>query len=403
MVGGRRRVAHEAWQAVLGWLRGHRSPEPRDVVPSGLVLGLRDAALGLAAVERETDEAERTRTAEDFTQARLFTATAGLIQRCADWLTDEVAEEGGTMERWRSESAAILYRAVIDFSERAQAAIASPPGEIRPVTTASPLARVGTPRQAGTVELLELSRRLEDEYAVEISLASAGEGGRDRRRLEELLAHLRSRTNLAESLLGRGLAAGSAGPEQSAGRAVFDDVLRTWMLIVQELVQPNVTAGLQTGPGDPATGRYTPDNVWMMTDPVAKARYEREGRLDELEQDIRFSVLRGHPFAPEDIAFAQQIDWLEQSGVVKRMASYWAVSPHSPIYRALEAGQLSLGGRTHAFHKGDEIVWLCQMGMEMVGVDAPVLIGSLRGASVRRLCDEMGNAIMVARAERGRS
>ncbi len=35
------------------------------------------------------------------------------------------------------------------------------------------------------------------------------------------------------------------------------------------------------------------DDVWLMTDLVARARYEFEGTLEVLERDIRFEVMRG--------------------------------------------------------------------------------------------------------------
>ena len=56
--------------------------------------------------------------------------------------------------------------------------------------------------------------------------------------------------------------------------------------------------------------------------------------------------------------------------------------------------------RSLEFHRGDQLVWLCQMGMEMFDADAPALIGDLRAARVRRLCSDMGNAMMGARTER---
>ncbi len=35
------------------------------------------------------------------------------------------------------------------------------------------------------------------------------------------------------------------------------------------------------------------DDVWMFTDPVARACFEFDGRLDQLEHDIRYEVVRG--------------------------------------------------------------------------------------------------------------
>ena len=41
------------------------------------------------------------------------------------------------------------------------------------------------------------------------------------------------------------------------------------------------------------------DDVWLFTDPVARARFEFEGRLDALEQDIRYEVLHSGTWRSE--------------------------------------------------------------------------------------------------------
>jgi hypothetical protein len=388
------------WQTVLDWFGEEDGDDGPETASVALVLGLRDATYDLVTVERETDEAQEARPDEDLTQARLFTASAGLLKRCADSLIADVSEGSETVERWRSDRATVLYRAVIDLMDRARAAVVRPPDDIQPVKALRVLANFGMPAEAEIVDLLDLSQQLDEEYAAEIAFAQARLRGSEQQRLNELVGLLRSRANMASAVLSRGLHGSADSGEQGTGRALFNEVLVAWLLIVQELVSPNVTDELQLGPQSSATGKYAVDNVWMMTDPVAKAKYERQGRLDELEQDIRFDALRGQPFSADDIAFAQQIDWLEQSGVVKRMASYWAVSPHSTIYRALQAGQLSLAGRTIEFRRDDQLVWLCQMGMETFNLEVPVLIGNLRAARVSQLCGEMSSAMMDAHSKR---
>lgn len=388
------------WQTMLAWFGEDKRDTGAETASVGFLLGLRDAAYDLVKVEREIDEAEEAHPGEDYTQARLFSGSARLLKRVADALIAEVSEGPENVERWRRDRATVLFRAVIDLMDRARVAVARPPGDVQPVKAVPLLANFGMPAEAEIVDLLELSRQLEGEYSAEIAFAQARRLGSEQQRLNELIGLLRSRTNLAESLLSRGLRESTESGGRGPGLAVFNEMLVVWLLVIQELVHPNVTAELRLGPQSGATGKYAPDNVWMMTDPVAKAKYEHQGRLDELEQDIRFEVLRGRPLSAEDIAFAQQIDWLEQTGVVKRMASYWAVSPHSPIYRAEQAGHLSLAGRTLEFRRGDQLVWLCQMGMETFDSDVPVLIGNLRSAHVSRLCGDMGNAMMNARSER---
>ncbi|GMR14211.1 MAG: hypothetical protein BMS9Abin29_2451 [Gemmatimonadota bacterium] len=388
------------WQTVLDWFGEEDRGEGLETASVALVLGMRDAAYDLVTVELEIEEAHEARPDEDFTQARLFTASARLLKRCADSLIAEVSEGSERVERWRSDRAIVLYRAVIDLMDRSRAAVVRPPGDIQPVRALRVLANFGMPAEAEIADLIDLNQQLEEEYAAEIAFAQARLRGLEQQRLNELVGLLRSRANMASALLSRGLRASAESGEQWTGRALFNEVLVAWLLIVQELVSPNVTDDLQLGPQSAATGKYAFDNVWMMTDPVAKAKYERLGRLDELEQDIRFDVLRGQTFSADDIAFAQQIDWLEQSGVIKRMASYWAVSPHPTIYRALQAGHLSLAGRNIEFRRDDQLVWLCQMGMEMFDSEVPVLIGNLRAARVSKLCGEMSSAMMDAHSKR---
>lgn len=135
------------------------------------------------------------------------------------------------------------------------------------------------------------------------------------------------------------------------------------------------------------------EDVWLMTDPVARARYEFNGTLDKLEHDIRYEVMRGQDWSDLDRAYLREIARLEQAGVVRRLASFWAVSPHPPVYRALQEGEMHLGERHVPFRKGDEIVWACPMTRDQFNLDLPVLIDDFQDARVQRLCGEMVNAM----------
>lgn len=130
-----------------------------------------------------------------------------------------------------------------------------------------------------------------------------------------------------------------------------------------------------------------------MTDPVARARYEFDGTLDQLEHDIRFEVLRGQDWSALDRAYQQEISRLEASGAVRKLASFWAASPHPPVYRALQNGEFILGERQFPFRQGQEIVWACPMTRDRFDLDAPVLIGDFQDARVQRLCSEMASAM----------
>ena len=134
-------------------------------------------------------------------------------------------------------------------------------------------------------------------------------------------------------------------------------------------------------------------DVWLMTDPVARARYEFNGTLKKLEHDIRYEVMRGLDWRDLDRAYLREITRLEQAGIVRKLASFWAVSPHPPVYRALKEDEMCLGDRRIPFHKGDEITWACPMTRDRFGLESPVLIGDFQDERVQRLCGEMANAM----------
>lgn len=137
------------------------------------------------------------------------------------------------------------------------------------------------------------------------------------------------------------------------------------------------------------------EDVWLMTDPVALARYEFNGILDKLEHDIRYEVLRGKDWSQVDRAYLREITRLEEAGVVRKLASFWAISPHPPVYRALADGEMHHGGQRVPFRKGDEIVWACPMTRDCFGLDLPVLLGDFQDERVQRLCGEMANAMQA--------
>lgn len=135
------------------------------------------------------------------------------------------------------------------------------------------------------------------------------------------------------------------------------------------------------------------EEVWLMTDPVARARYEFNGTLERLEHDIRFEVMRGQDWTDLDRACLREITRLRESGIVRRLASFWAVSPHPPVYRALQDGEFHLGGQDTPFKKDDEIVWACPMTRDRFGLNLPVLITNLNDTGTQQLCGEMVNAM----------
>ena len=136
------------------------------------------------------------------------------------------------------------------------------------------------------------------------------------------------------------------------------------------------------------------DDIWLMTDPVARARFEYNGTLDKLEQDIRYEVLRGGAWSALDQECKRELDNLEQAGAIRKLASFWSVSPFPPVYRALKDGEFKFGDHCLPFYKGQELVWACPMTRDHFELDYPILIGDFTSERVQRLCGEMADAMM---------
>ncbi|MGB9588716.1 MAG: hypothetical protein ACPL7O_11110 [Armatimonadota bacterium] len=135
---------------------------------------------------------------------------------------------------------------------------------------------------------------------------------------------------------------------------------------------------------------YNPNDPWLFTAESAKDTYRRRGESEELERDIRNSVMGGKPWRPEDLEYLKEIQRLVNEGVVEQDASRWAVSPFPPIYRALRDGEMAISGRTNGFKKGEQIVFQCKMSRERNGLPGPVLIGRFKPALQDRYCGDMG-------------
>ncbi len=133
---------------------------------------------------------------------------------------------------------------------------------------------------------------------------------------------------------------------------------------------------------------------WLFTDRVARARYEYKGNIDALIQDIRFEVMRAQDWSKLDRAFVVEAARLEEAGVIRRLASFWAASPHPPIYRATKDGTFMLGGRGVPLRAGQELVWACPMTRDRFDLDIPILVGDFKSERIQRLCGDMANAMM---------
>ncbi|MFQ5888410.1 MAG: hypothetical protein ACE5HY_06915, partial [Candidatus Hydrothermarchaeales archaeon] len=109
---------------------------------------------------------------------------------------------------------------------------------------------------------------------------------------------------------------------------------------------------------------YDFEDAWLFTSISAKDKYRREGKLDELERDIRNSVMSGKPWRSEDIEYLKEVQRLVDEGIIEEEASRWAVSPFPPVYRALRSGEMTIGGRRYTFKKGEQLVFQCRMEQE---------------------------------------
>jgi len=135
-------------------------------------------------------------------------------------------------------------------------------------------------------------------------------------------------------------------------------------------------------------------DVWLMTDRVARARYEYKGKLDDLAHDIRFEVMRGLPWSDLDRAYAAEVARLEAASTVRKLASFWSISPYPSIYRTMRAGEIVLKDHHIPFQEGQDMVWACPMTRDRFDLNLPVLIGDFQDQRTQRLCGEMANAMM---------
>ena len=117
-----------------------------------------------------------------------------------------------------------------------------------------------------------------------------------------------------------------------------------------------------------------PDDLWLFTDPTARAIYSQQGRLDQLKQDIRTYVRRESQWDPDEVDFKRELQRLLKAGLIVPEPAFGHLSPHPTIYQAIEEGAIEIAGERHAFDIGDQIVfepWLER-------ITRPGLVGPLR-------------------------
>ncbi|HLB50095.1 MAG TPA: hypothetical protein VJL59_23990 [Anaerolineales bacterium] len=155
--------------------------------------------------------------------------------------------------------------------------------------------------------------------------------------------------------------------------------------------EPGYVFRTDTAPDSPDPD---PNDVWAFTDPDAKDTYARQGQLRELEHDVRFEVMRGQPWLPEELEYKLEIRRLLRAGFIADKGTYWFRSPHPTVYRAHRNGALTVAGRTYRFRAGDDIVFQCRMERDAAGDEpGPVLIARLQTTEDAVLCGEMSGAM----------
>ena len=137
-----------------------------------------------------------------------------------------------------------------------------------------------------------------------------------------------------------------------------------------------------------------PNDIWAFTDPDIREQYEKSGQLDKLEHDIRYEVMRGGPWLPEELEYKTEIRRMLQEGAVVDKGSYWFSSPFSTVYRTRRSGSFAAGRRDYRFREGDDIVFQCRMIQDMSpDPTGPALIAQLNPTDKAQLCGDMDGAM----------
>ncbi len=137
-----------------------------------------------------------------------------------------------------------------------------------------------------------------------------------------------------------------------------------------------------------------PNDLWAFTDPDARDKYAKQNEMKQFEHDLRYEVMRGGTWQPQELEYKKEIRRLLREGIVGDKGTYWYVSPHPTVYRAVRDGTLLVGGRTYRFRVGDDLVFQCRMERDKAIEDpGPVLVARLQPTHKSMLCGEMQEAM----------
>jgi hypothetical protein len=128
-------------------------------------------------------------------------------------------------------------------------------------------------------------------------------------------------------------------------------------------------------------------NVWLFTNPLAKAIYARRGMLSELERDIyTFAMFQGK-WGADELEFKRKIDELCRAKLVSTETCFGNISPHPTIYKALMRGRIEICGEKYYFQIGDEIVFVSwSERLSHPGIKGPLRIGHFETSDNICLC-----------------
>ena len=85
-----------------------------------------------------------------------------------------------------------------------------------------------------------------------------------------------------------------------------------------------------------------PNDIWIFTDPDARDRFAKVGKIQELAHDIQYEVMRGESWLPEELEYKKEIRRLLREGTIVDKGSYWYASPFPTVYRAVRSGLLDI-------------------------------------------------------------
>lgn len=137
-----------------------------------------------------------------------------------------------------------------------------------------------------------------------------------------------------------------------------------------------------------------PSDLWLFTDPDAREEYSKKGRMEQLERDIRFEIMRDAPWKPEELLYKKEIRRLLQDGMIADKGTYWYRSPHPTVYRAQRSGKATIFGWEYSFQAGDDLTFQCRMERDEASEDTgPMLVARLAPAENAVLCGDMSSAM----------